>query len=78
MNKLLLITIIGILLVGTIFVTAKLIDEKKIKDIKKIDCNKKLEPSCKNKIKIEDNNPLKINLIEDNNAGRELYKVYSE
>ena len=77
MNKILLITIIGLLLVGTIFVGAKLVKGDKIKSIKEIDCNKKLDEDCNKKIKIKDDNPLRIDLINDTNTGKEVMHIYS-
>lgn len=81
MKKILFI-IIGLLLIGGIFVTAKLIkDEIKIKDVKEIDCNKKYdEEKCNEigKIKIEEDAGIKIDLIQDGENGTELYKVRSK
>ncbi len=77
MNKILLLTIIGILLVGTTFAGVKLVKGEKIKDIKEIDCNKKLEPDCDKKIKIKDDNPLRVELINDIKTGKEVLHIYS-
>ena len=78
MNKILLIIIIGMfLLVGGVVAKIKLVDGEKIKSIKEIDCNKKLDEACDKKIKIKDDNPLRIDLINDTNTGKEVMHIYS-
>jgi len=81
MNKKITIIIVGLIfLIGIAFVGAKLIEEKKIKDIKEIDCNMKYNKEiCKDKLKIdiEENQRLKIDLIEDLKTGKEVFKVYA-
>lgn len=78
MNKILLITTIALLLVGVVFAGGvKLVKGEKIKSIKEIDCNKKLDEDCTKKIKIKDDNPLRIDLINDTNTGREVMHIYS-
>lgn len=72
-----IILVCMILLIGIVFVSAKLIEEKKIKDIKEIDCNKKYDPSCNEKIKIKDEETLRIDLGEDLKTGKEVFKVYA-
>jgi len=93
MKKLLIILMIGILLIGTIFVTAvstKLIKEEKIKKVKEIStgliCKTMKSMSinhdkekCKIKeIKLKDDSPLVIDLIKDKDSGKEVYKVYAK
>ncbi len=80
MKKIYIILIIGILLVGTFFVTAKIFDYEKIKDVDEIDCNKKVNPDkCKDekKIKIPDDT-IKVELVREVTTGQEFYRITAE
>lgn len=81
MNKKIISILVGmVLLIGIAFVGAKLIEEKKIKSVKEIKCNILFNKDiCKDKLKIdiEESNSLKIDLIEDLNTGKEVFKVYA-
>lgn len=68
-RRLFILLISVILLVGIAFAGEKLIKERKIKDIKDIDCNKKL--------KLKDGD-VKVDLIEDLINGGEVFKLYND
>ena len=82
MNKILLTIVIATLLIGTTIAVSINITGNKIRSITEIPCNNKYDTNqlpnsnCEGMVQIPEDNPLKIDLINDSRTGKEVMHIY--